>query len=172
MARIVEYSEVPLVSSDIIGNPHFVDLRRAVSRGLRTTGTPNVVAWYDNEWGYLEPGAVDLIERLAVAGAIDGSGSQSSRPSLPSSSAAKDLAVPSLVLALTVAHVLLPGRGGHFFQEVGDGFADVFHGDVVVGLFPEGLPSAERITRPWAVEAELLDDLLVLGEWSRRGSAP
>ena len=33
LARIVEYSEVPLVSSDIIGNPHSCDLRRALDAG-------------------------------------------------------------------------------------------------------------------------------------------
>ncbi len=47
---ILEYSEDPLVSSDIIGNPH-----SAIVDGLSTKcigNTVKVLAWYDNEWGY------------------------------------------------------------------------------------------------------------------------
>ena len=64
--RIVEYSEVPLVSSDIIGNPALLDLRRALHAG-RGDGYLKVVAWYDNEWGYSNR-VVDLVERLAAIG--------------------------------------------------------------------------------------------------------
>ena len=63
MARIVEYSEVPLVSSDIIGNPHS-SIFDALSTRASNDGYLNVVAWYDNEWGYSNR-VVDLIERLA-----------------------------------------------------------------------------------------------------------
>ena len=63
MARIVEYSEVPLVSSDIIGNPHS-SIFDALSTQASNDGYVNVVAWYDNEWGYSNR-VVDLIERLA-----------------------------------------------------------------------------------------------------------
>ncbi|HEY1435412.1 MAG TPA: type I glyceraldehyde-3-phosphate dehydrogenase [Thermoanaerobaculia bacterium] len=62
LARIVEYSEVPLVSSDIIGNPHssiFDALSTQASDGYL-----KVLAWYDNEWGYSNR-VVDLVERLA-----------------------------------------------------------------------------------------------------------
>jgi glyceraldehyde 3-phosphate dehydrogenase len=63
MARIVEYSEAPLVSTDIIGNPHssVFDARSTEARG---DGWVRVVAWYDNEWGYSNR-VVDLLERLA-----------------------------------------------------------------------------------------------------------
>jgi glyceraldehyde 3-phosphate dehydrogenase len=63
MRGIVEYSEVPLVSTDIIGNS-----QSAVFDALSTTaegdGYVRVVAWYDNEWGYSNR-VVDLVDRLA-----------------------------------------------------------------------------------------------------------
>jgi glyceraldehyde 3-phosphate dehydrogenase len=64
MKKVVEYSEVPLVSSDIIGNPH-----SSIFDGLSTVtqegGFAKVVSWYDNEWGYSNR-VVDLMERLLV----------------------------------------------------------------------------------------------------------
>ncbi|HEX2757202.1 MAG TPA: type I glyceraldehyde-3-phosphate dehydrogenase, partial [Thermoanaerobaculia bacterium] len=48
MRRIVEYSEVPLVSSDIIGNPHS-SIFDALSTSAAGDGYLKVVAWYDNE---------------------------------------------------------------------------------------------------------------------------
>ena len=50
LKNILEYSELPLVSTDIIGNPH-----SAVIDGLSTMSNGNMVkilSWYDNEWGY------------------------------------------------------------------------------------------------------------------------
>jgi glyceraldehyde 3-phosphate dehydrogenase len=66
LAGIVEYSEVPLVSSDIIGNPHssIVD---ALSTRARGDGYAKVVSWYDNEWGYSNR-VVDLLARVAELG--------------------------------------------------------------------------------------------------------
>lgn len=48
---IMEYSEDPLVSSDIVGNPSscIVD---AQSTMVMDGTMVKVVAWYDNEWGY------------------------------------------------------------------------------------------------------------------------
>jgi glyceraldehyde 3-phosphate dehydrogenase len=66
MKRIVEYSEVPLVSSDIIGNPHS-SIFDALSTGATGDGYAKVVSWYDNEWGYSNR-VVDLIQRLAALG--------------------------------------------------------------------------------------------------------
>jgi glyceraldehyde 3-phosphate dehydrogenase len=63
LARIVEYSEVPLVSSDIIGNPHS-SIFDALSTQASGDGWAKVLAWYDNEWGYSNR-VVDLVERLA-----------------------------------------------------------------------------------------------------------
>jgi glyceraldehyde 3-phosphate dehydrogenase len=62
LRRIVEYSEAPLVSSDIIGNPHS-SIFDALSTTARGDGFVEVVAWYDNEWGYSNR-VVDLIDRL------------------------------------------------------------------------------------------------------------
>jgi glyceraldehyde 3-phosphate dehydrogenase len=64
LARIVEYSEVPLVSSDIIGNPHS-SIFDALSTQASGDGYLKVLAWYDNEWGYSNR-VVDLVERLAA----------------------------------------------------------------------------------------------------------
>jgi glyceraldehyde 3-phosphate dehydrogenase len=66
LRRIVEYSEAPLVSSDVIGNPHssIFDSLSTVSSG---DGWIKAVAWYDNEWGYSNR-VVDLIEKMAKLG--------------------------------------------------------------------------------------------------------
>jgi glyceraldehyde 3-phosphate dehydrogenase len=66
LSRILEYSEVPLVSSDIIGNPHS-SIFDALSTQAGGDGYLKVVAWYDNEWGYSNR-VVDLVERLAAIG--------------------------------------------------------------------------------------------------------
>jgi glyceraldehyde 3-phosphate dehydrogenase len=63
MAGIIEYTEDPIVSTDIIGNPHSSIFDAA---GTQVIGgnLVKVMAWYDNEWGYSNR-VVDLIERLA-----------------------------------------------------------------------------------------------------------
>ena len=61
---ILEYSEVPLVSSDIIGNPHS-SIFDALSTTASRDGWAKVLAWYDNEWGYSNR-VVDLIARLSA----------------------------------------------------------------------------------------------------------
>ncbi len=48
---IVEYSEEPLVSIDLNGNPHSAIVDAAVTKVLEGTMV-KVLAWYDNEWGY------------------------------------------------------------------------------------------------------------------------
>jgi glyceraldehyde 3-phosphate dehydrogenase len=63
LRRFVEYSEAPLVSSDIIGNPHS-SIFDALSTAAAGDGWVKAVAWYDNEWGYSNR-VVDLIEKLA-----------------------------------------------------------------------------------------------------------
>ena len=63
---ILEYSEVPLVSSDVIGNPHS-SIFDALSTAASGDGYVKVLSWYDNEWGYSNR-VVDLIERLAALG--------------------------------------------------------------------------------------------------------
>jgi glyceraldehyde 3-phosphate dehydrogenase len=66
LARIVEYSTRPLVSTDIIGNPHS-SIFDSLSTQAAADGYARVVAWYDNEWGYSNRVA-DLLEKLAAAG--------------------------------------------------------------------------------------------------------
>jgi glyceraldehyde 3-phosphate dehydrogenase len=66
LARIVEYSEAPLVSTDIIGNSHSA-VFDALSTRADGDGYLRVLAWYDNEWGYSERVA-DLVEILSRLG--------------------------------------------------------------------------------------------------------
>jgi len=61
---ILEYSEEPLVSSDIIGSPY----SSVFDAGLTTVvdGTQvKVVSWYDNEWGY-SARLAELAQRVLV----------------------------------------------------------------------------------------------------------
>ena len=64
MKRVVEYSEAPLVSSDIIGNTHS-SIFDALSTNSQEDGYARIVSWYDNEWGYSNR-VVDLIGMLAA----------------------------------------------------------------------------------------------------------
>ena len=63
---VLEYSEAPLVSSDIIRNPHSSIFDSLVTQS-KGDGYARVVAWYDNEWGYSHR-CVDVIEKLAQLG--------------------------------------------------------------------------------------------------------
>ena len=51
MKDVLEYSEDPLVSSDIIGNPHS-SILDAKSTMVMNGDMVKLVSWYDNEWGY------------------------------------------------------------------------------------------------------------------------
>ena len=64
MKKVVEYSEAPLVSSDIIGNTHS-SIFDALSTNSQEDGYARIVSWYDNEWGYSNR-VVDLIGMLAA----------------------------------------------------------------------------------------------------------
>ena len=58
---ILEYTEDPIVSSDIVGND-----ASCIIDGLSTMAHGNqvkVIGWYDNEWGYSSR-LVDLVDRL------------------------------------------------------------------------------------------------------------
>jgi glyceraldehyde 3-phosphate dehydrogenase len=59
---IIQYSEEPLVSTDIIGNPHS-SIFDADSTQVLGGNLVKVLSWYDNEWGYSNR-VVDLIERM------------------------------------------------------------------------------------------------------------
>ncbi|MDW8348214.1 MAG: type I glyceraldehyde-3-phosphate dehydrogenase [Bacteroidia bacterium] len=62
MKGILEYCEDPLVSADIIGNPHscIFDAQSTSVMGSLV----KIVGWYDNEWGYANRVA-DLILKIA-----------------------------------------------------------------------------------------------------------
>jgi glyceraldehyde 3-phosphate dehydrogenase len=63
---IIEYTEEPIVSSDVIGNPH-----SAIFDGLSTQvvggNLLKTLTWYDNGWGYANR-VVELIGRLSELG--------------------------------------------------------------------------------------------------------
>src|ERR1051326_1002316 len=60
---VLEYSDEPLVSADIVGNPHscIFDSELTLMLGNRFL---KIVGWYDNEWGYSNR-CVELMELLA-----------------------------------------------------------------------------------------------------------
>jgi len=60
---ILQYSEAPIVSSDIIGNPHS-SIYDAGFTGVTAGRYLRVLNWYDNEWGY-SCRVCDLLRRLA-----------------------------------------------------------------------------------------------------------
>jgi glyceraldehyde 3-phosphate dehydrogenase len=64
LGGILQYSEAPLVSTDIIGNP-YSSIFDAPSTRVIGGNKVKVLAWYDNEWGYSNR-VVDLIERLGT----------------------------------------------------------------------------------------------------------
>ena len=47
----MEYSTAPLVSQDIVGNPHSSIFDAQLTTVL-DENLVHVVAWYDNEWGF------------------------------------------------------------------------------------------------------------------------
>ena len=62
MKGILAYTEDPIVSCDIIGNPH-----SSIIDGLSTMVIGNmvkIISWYDNEIGYSNR-VVDLISHIA-----------------------------------------------------------------------------------------------------------
>ncbi len=62
MKGVLEYTEDPIVSADIIGNPH-----SSIVDGLSTMVNGNlvkVISWYDNEMGYSNR-VVDLIQAIS-----------------------------------------------------------------------------------------------------------
>ena len=62
MKGIIQYSEEPLVSTDIIGNEHSA-IFDALSTKVLDGKFVKVLAWYDNEWGYSKR-IIDLIKLI------------------------------------------------------------------------------------------------------------
>ncbi|GAB4244252.1 MAG: type I glyceraldehyde-3-phosphate dehydrogenase [Ekhidna sp.] len=66
MKGILEYTEDPIVSIDIVGNPHsnIFDSKLTSTSAVEGGTLVKVVGWYDNEAGYSHR-AADLISKLA-----------------------------------------------------------------------------------------------------------
>ena len=58
---IIDYSEEPLVSSDIVGNPHSAIFDSQMTKTMGKMA--KIFVWYDNEWGYSNR-MVDVIELM------------------------------------------------------------------------------------------------------------
>ncbi|MBT3449168.1 MAG: type I glyceraldehyde-3-phosphate dehydrogenase [Bacteroidetes Order II. Incertae sedis bacterium] len=61
---VLEYSDEPLVSIDIIHNPHSCIFDSGMTKVMGNM--VKIVGWYDNEWGYSNR-TVDMIKRLMSA---------------------------------------------------------------------------------------------------------
>jgi glyceraldehyde 3-phosphate dehydrogenase len=63
LSRIVEYSNLPVVSTDIIGNPHSSIFDAPFTKVVQGNMV-KTLNWYDNEWGYSNR-VVDLVNILS-----------------------------------------------------------------------------------------------------------
>jgi len=64
LANVLEYSEEPLVSSDIVGSPASCTFDSELTQSIGNM--VKVFGWYDNEWGY-SCRLVDLVEIVGAA---------------------------------------------------------------------------------------------------------
>lgn len=60
---IIEYSEEPLVSTDIVGNPAS-SIFDAQSTMVMSGNLVKILSWYDNEWGYSNR-MIDIVKKMA-----------------------------------------------------------------------------------------------------------
>ena len=60
---ILEYMEDPIVSVDVIGNPHS-SVFDADCTAVLDNNLVKIISWYDNEWGYSNR-CIDLLEKMA-----------------------------------------------------------------------------------------------------------
>jgi glyceraldehyde 3-phosphate dehydrogenase len=63
MKGILQYTSDPIVSADVIGNPHS-SIYDSLLTQVPQEDMVKVIAWYDNEWGYAMR-LVDLVARVA-----------------------------------------------------------------------------------------------------------
>ncbi len=63
MRNVVEYSTLPVVSTDIIGNPHSSIFDAPFTKVIEGS-LVKTLNWYDNEWGYSNR-VVDLVDILS-----------------------------------------------------------------------------------------------------------
>ena len=62
LAGLLEYTEDPIVSTDIVKNPHSSIFDSGLTAVIDDT-LVKVVSWYDNEWGYSNR-VVDLVQKV------------------------------------------------------------------------------------------------------------
>lgn len=62
LSHYVQYSEAPIVSHDIVGNPHSVIFDAPLTESIGTQ--VKILGWYDNEWGFSNR----LVELSALIG--------------------------------------------------------------------------------------------------------
>jgi glyceraldehyde 3-phosphate dehydrogenase len=65
LASVVEYSEAPLVSSDIVGSPASCTYDSKLTQAIGNL--VKVFGWYDNEWGYSNR----LVDLVGIVGAAN-----------------------------------------------------------------------------------------------------
>jgi glyceraldehyde 3-phosphate dehydrogenase len=65
LAKVLDYSEAPLVSSDIVGSPASCTFDAGLTMSMGTL--VKVSGWYDNEWGYSNR-LVDLVRIMGKKG--------------------------------------------------------------------------------------------------------
>ena len=63
MEGILAYCDEPIVSSDIVGNPHS-SIFDSLCTMVMGDNLVKIVSWYDNEWGYSNR-TVDIMEKMA-----------------------------------------------------------------------------------------------------------
>ncbi len=64
MKGVLEYTEEPIVSVDVIGNPHS-SIFDALSTMVTGGNMVKVFSWYDNEWGF-SCRMIDMLKRMAA----------------------------------------------------------------------------------------------------------
>jgi glyceraldehyde 3-phosphate dehydrogenase len=62
LSGIMEYTEDPIVSTDVISNPHSSIVDGGLTAVMQGT-LVKVISWYDNEWGYSNR-CVDLLQKV------------------------------------------------------------------------------------------------------------
>jgi glyceraldehyde 3-phosphate dehydrogenase len=63
MKGILEYTDEPIVSSDIVGNPASSIFDSSLTKVINGN-LAKVISWYDNEWGYSNR-VVDMLAAMA-----------------------------------------------------------------------------------------------------------
>ncbi|MGH9183521.1 MAG: type I glyceraldehyde-3-phosphate dehydrogenase [Acidimicrobiales bacterium] len=66
LAKVLDYSEDPIVSSDVIGSPASCTFDSQLTMAMGNL--VKVLGWYDNEWGYSNR----LLDLTMIVGAADG----------------------------------------------------------------------------------------------------